>query len=80
MKYLVLRSFRSFGKTLTKGTVVDAADIRSPRLRQAEGKIVPAVSSSQVPVEFAAEEPAPQATLEDGNTKTKLVLSFKKAQ
>lgn len=74
MKYLVLRSFRSFGKTLTKGSVVDAADIRSPYLRVSEGKIILAVSSSQVPVEFGTEEPAPQALVEDVDTAVNPVL------
>ena len=49
MEYLVLRRFSSYGRLLIKGTVVDESEIRSPRLRMAEGKIVPAVSSSTVP-------------------------------
>jgi len=75
MNYLVLQRFRSFGKTLLKGTVVDGSEIRSPRIRQSEGKIIPAVSSLEVPVEFEAEESALQATLkEDGNISKKLDL------
>ena len=34
-----------------KGTIVDESQIRSPRLRQSEGKIIPAVSSFEVPIE-----------------------------
>lgn len=63
MKYLVLHQFRSFGKTLHKGDVVDESEIRTPTLRRAEGKIIPAVSSSKVPAdETAPVEPdvAPQ--------------------
>jgi hypothetical protein len=44
--------------------VVDASQVRSPRLRMSEGKIVLAVSSSLVPVESAPEEAALQATPE----------------
>ena len=49
MQYLVLRQFRTFGKTLRKGDVVDESEIRSPLLRMSEGKIIPAVSSSPYP-------------------------------
>ena len=49
MKYLVLQDFRSFGKPLTRGSVVDESEIRSPLLRQSEGKITPAVSSFTAP-------------------------------
>lgn len=52
MEYLILIGFRSYGKQFHKGDVVDESDIRSPGLRRAEGKIVPAVSSFTVPVEF----------------------------
>lgn len=62
MKYLVIQRFRSFGKTLTKGSVVDSSEIRSPYIRISEGKIVPAVSSLKVPVEFESEASALQAT------------------
>lgn len=62
MKYLILQRFRSYGVTLEKGTVVDETKIRSPRLRQSEGKIIAAVSSSEVPVEIYAEDIAPQET------------------
>ena len=55
MKYLVLHQFRSFGKTLHKGQIVDESEIRSPSLRRSEGKITPAVSSSTVPEEEVTE-------------------------
>ena len=55
MKYLVLHQFRSFGKTLRKGQVVDESEIRTPSLRMSEGKITPAVSSSTVPEEEVTE-------------------------
>lgn len=64
MKYLVLRQFTSFGKLLVKGTTVDESEIRSPRLRQSEGKIIPAVPSFEVPEEKAAEQASPQDTLD----------------
>lgn len=51
MKYLVLRRFRTYGKLLYKGDIVDESQLRSPRLFLAEGRIVPAVSSSIVPDE-----------------------------
>jgi hypothetical protein len=51
MKYLVLRTFRSFGKQLTRGTLIDETEVRSPRIRISEGKITPAVSSSDIPDE-----------------------------
>jgi len=62
-QYLVLRAFRSFGKFLHKGTVVDESAIRSPRLRMAEGKITVAVSSLEVPVEAESEAKPLQGTL-----------------
>lgn len=67
MQYLILQRFRSYGKTLEKGTIVDAEMIRSPRLRQSEGKIIAAVSSSEVPVESGTEEPTPQVTTKEMN-------------
>lgn len=89
MKYLILRSFRSYGVTLHKGEVVDEAQIRSPRLRRSEGKIIPAVSSSAASEEkvVAAPTPAGAATSEDSTPpdvqpetaeKPKLSLSFGK--
>lgn len=51
MTYLVVIPFRSFGKTLKRGQLVDESEIRSPRIRYSEGKIVPAVSSSEIPEE-----------------------------
>lgn len=60
MQYLVLQRFCSLGKTFTKGTVVDGREMRSPRLRQSEGKVIPAVSSFIVPVGSGSEGPAPQ--------------------
>lgn len=55
MKYLVMHSFRSYGRTLHKGEVVDESAIRSPRLRRSEGNIIPAVEE---PLEKAPEIPA----------------------
>lgn len=49
MEYLVLQTFRSYGKEHQKGTVVDESEIRSPLLRVSEGKITPAVSSFTAP-------------------------------
>ena len=49
MKYLVLRSFRCYGRTLRKGEVVDESAIRSPRLRRSEGKIMPAIEEPLQP-------------------------------
>ena len=62
MEYLILQRFRSFGKTLEKGSVVVDSEIRSPRLQQSEGKIIPAVSSFEVPVESVSEVQAPQVS------------------
>lgn len=56
MKYLILRSFRSYGKYLERGTTVDESEIRSPILRCSEGKITPAVSSFTVPKEFGSDD------------------------
>lgn len=55
MKYLVLHTFRSFGRTLRKGEVVDESAIRSLRLRLSEHKVVPAV-----------EEPTESAVISSG--------------
>lgn len=69
MKYLVLHQFRSFGKTLHKGQIVDESEIRSPSLRRSEGKITPAVSSSTVPEEEVTEvSVAPPQVSEDVDT------------
>lgn len=69
MKYLVLHQFRSFGKTLRKGQVVDESEIRTPSLRMSEGKISPAVSSSTVPEEEVTEvSVAPPQASEDVDT------------
>ena len=65
MKYLVLRRFRSYGIQFEKGQIVDAEQIRSPHLRQSEGKIIPAVSSFTVPEEFGSEDNI-KATSSDG--------------
>lgn len=66
MKYLVLHRFRSYGKLLVKGQVVDESEIRSPYLRQTEGKITPAVFSQTVPPEFGGDSsPAPEVS--EGN-------------
>lgn len=59
MKYLVLRRFRTYGVTYLKGDVIDESVIRSPRIRQSEGKIIPAVSSSEVPKEVGIVEDTP---------------------
>ena len=69
MKYLVLHQFRTFGKTLHKGQIVDESEIRSPSLRVSEGKITPAVSSSTVPAEEVTEiSVAPPQVAEDVDT------------
>ena len=69
MKYLVLHQFRTFGKTLHKGQIVDESEIRSPSLRRSEGKITPAVSSSTVPEEEVTEvSVAPPQASEDVDT------------
>lgn len=82
MKYLVLRRFWSYGKVLEKGTVVDESEIRSPGLRRAEGKIVEAVSSQQVPEEFGAEDTDSQANVESEDIiqeeKPRLILRVNK--
>lgn len=61
MKYLVLRAFKSYGVYYHKGDIVDAAKIKSPRLRQAEGKIIVAnevPTKSAVPSSPSSEEAA----------------------
>jgi len=80
MQYLVLQRFSSIGKTFLKGTVVDGREMRSPRLRQSEGKIVPAVSSFNVPAEPGSEGPAPQGIIgsEDRKPPKKLKLGASK--
>lgn len=65
MQYLVLRQFSSMGVLHKKGTVVDEACIRSPRLRQSEGKIIPAVPSFYVPAETSSNEESLQDTLNE---------------
>ena len=52
MKYLVLRRFTSYGVVLHKGDVVDESQIRSPRLRVSEGKIVAVKAVADVPEEI----------------------------
>jgi len=69
MKYLVLRPFRSYGNLLRKGDVVEGNEIRSPRLRQSEGLIIPAVSSASIPV---AE--VPEVAVEVATVPTALVV------
>lgn len=85
MKYLVLHNFRSYGKRHVKGEVVDEAEVRSPRLRISEGKIVPAVSSLAEPDQQGVAAPVVQASAPLGETnkaveeaKTKVSLSFGK--
>lgn len=51
MQYLVLRPFKTFGNFYKRGDVVDEKEIRSPRIRVSEGKIVPVVSSLTLPEE-----------------------------
>lgn len=65
MEYLVLRRFRTLGVTYVKGEVIDASLIRSPKIRISEGKIVPAVSSSEVPKEAGIEEDIPSEGTEE---------------
>lgn len=69
MKYLVLKPFRSYGIGYKKGEILDEKLIRSPYLRRSEGKIIPAVSSANVP--DVADEPieAPAQSTEDDDTK-----------
>lgn len=75
MKYLVLRGFRSFGKWHEKGDYVDETEIRSPRLRITEGKIIQAVPSSNIPAE-ETNKVTPQDYSEDTH-KEVLKLQFK---
>lgn len=65
MQYLVLQQFRCLGKLFRKGTVVDGREIRSPRLKQSEGKIIPAVSSFITPAESGSEGPALQSDFKE---------------
>ena len=83
MKYLVLKSFISFGKHLQKGDTVDASEIRSPTLRQSEGKIIPAVPSFEVPEEKVTEQAPPQDISEgaayiDGESDAKPAIELSK--
>lgn len=64
MKYLVLHTFRSFGRTLRKGGVVDESAIRSLRLRMSERKIVPAI-----------EEPTESAVISSGASVQQVVAA-----
>lgn len=66
MKYLALRSFYSFGKLISKGTIVDESAIRSPLLRISDGKITPAVPSSNIPAEEVVKITS-QVLLEDNH-------------
>lgn len=66
MKYLVLHRFRSYGKTFSKGDVVDESEIRSPYLRMTEGKITPAVFSQTVPPEYGVPT-SPSQGVSEGN-------------
>lgn len=59
MEYLVLHTFRSYGRTLRKGEVVDESAVRSPRLRLAERKIVVA---KEEPLLTAAPGAEPETT------------------
>lgn len=78
MKYLVLRRFRTYGVTYLKGDVIDESVIRSPRIRQSEGKIIPAVSSSEVPKEVGIVEDTPskgtaeEVTIDEDYTREEL--------
>lgn len=77
MQYLILRSFRSYDKYLEKGTVVDEKEIRSPRLRRSEGKIIPAVPSFNVPVSDDVPQSHSQDILGDSiDKKPAFKLSF----
>lgn len=77
MKYLILRSFTSYGNRLKKGTVVDEADIRNVKIRRSEKKIYPVVSSS--PVEQPAQiDVAKAAEQKPEEPKIKLSLNMNK--
>lgn len=78
MQYLVLRPFKTFGNFYKRGDVVDEKEIRSPRIRVSEGKIVPVVSSLTLPEE--SEEPAPIApqVVPSGSTNKSLKLKLPK--
>lgn len=66
MKYLVLKQFTSYGRLFLRGETVDGSEIRTPSLRQSEGKIVPAVPSFEVPEEIVSEQAPPQ-DISDGD-------------
>lgn len=88
MKYLILHNFTSYGRYLRKGEVVDEAEIRSPRLRRSEGKIIPAVSSKAAPAHQVVAAPGVQVAVDqlkaDGDQNKKkeehqhITLSYKK--
>lgn len=83
MKYLVLHNFWSYGRYLRKGEVVDEAEIRSPRLRRSEGKILPAVSSKTAPEKEDVAASSTQGSVptngdHDKQQKPRLTLSFNK--
>lgn len=48
MKYLVMHPFTSYGVFFHRNEVIDESVIRSPRLRQSEGKILPIVPEQEV--------------------------------
>lgn len=85
MQYLVLHTFRSFGRTLRKGEVVDESAIRALRLRLSEQKVVlaieapikSAVISSGDAVQQAVAAPVAQAAPPAAETKAPPRLSFK---
>lgn len=87
MQYLVLHTFRSFGRTLRKGEVVDESAIRALRLRLSEQKVVPAIEapiksaviSSGDAVQQVVAAPAAPATpsTAEAQTKAPVRLSFK---
>lgn len=93
MKYLVLKPFRAFGKRYERGQIVDESQIRCPRIRVGERKIIPlkAVSSSITPEDEASTEASPQVevstditsddeTSTDVEVKTPVKLSFGKKE
>lgn len=49
MDYLVLRPFSSYGVFYKRNDIVSDDKIRCPRIRVSEGKIIQAVSSSNIP-------------------------------
>lgn len=80
MEYLVLHSFRCYGRTLRKGEVVDESAIRSPRLRLSEGKIIQAIEepldsaviSSSGTVQQAVAAPVAQPLIKEEKKHTRL--------